>query len=219
MGTIKQGILGGFNGRVGNVVGSTWKGKSVMKIRPASVFNPNTGQQQQRAKFGLVGRFNQAHRNLIRIGFRAYTKNMTAANAAMSYNLANAITGIFPDLSIDYSKVMLSMGSVPNVSGVSAVSEVAASVTFNWTPNNQAGNGSDNDQLIASFYDSATGEVIYYSGFASRQEASSVISLPADWSGRSAEVFVFLVSLEGNGLSANRESVSSTVYAGSVAIL
>ena len=190
-----------------------------MKIRPASVFNPNTERQQlQRAKFGLVGRFIQAHRNLIRIGFRAYTKSMTAANAAMSYNLANAITGNFADLSIDYSKVMLSMGTLTPVSGVSAVSEAGASVTFNWTSNNQAGNASDNDQLIASFYDSATGEVVYYPGFASRQEASSVISLPADWSGRTAEMFVFLVSLEGNGLSANRGSVSSTVYAGSVAI-
>jgi hypothetical protein len=43
--------------------------------------------------------------------------------------------------------------------------------------------------------------------------------LPADLSGRTAEVFVFLVSLEENGLSANRESISSSVYAGSVAIL
>lgn len=220
MSTIKQGILGGFNGRVGNVIGSTWKGKSIMKIRPASVFNPNTErQQQQRAKFGMVGRFNQAHRNLIRIGFRAYTKNMTAANAAMSYNLTNAITGTFPDLSIDYKKVMLSMGTLANVSGVSALSEAAASVTLNWTSNNQSGNASASDQLIAAFYDEATGEVVYYLGFASRQEESAILSLPSDWSGRTAEVFLFLVSLEGNGLSANRESVSNTVYAGSVAIL
>jgi hypothetical protein len=26
MGTIKQGILGGFSGKVGTVVGGTWKG-------------------------------------------------------------------------------------------------------------------------------------------------------------------------------------------------
>jgi len=218
--TIKQGILGGFNGRVGNVIGSTWKGQDVMKIRPASVFNPKTErQQQQRAKFGLVGRFNQAHRNLIRIGFRAYTKNMTAANAAMSYNLANAITGPFPELSIDYSKVMISMGSLAAVNGVLAISETPASVTLNWTTGIQNGNGKDSDQVVASFYDSTTAEVVCFAGCASRQEATVALSLPANWSGRTAEVFVFLISLEGNGLSASRETVSNTVYAGQVQII
>jgi len=220
MGTIKQGILGGFRGRVGNVIGSSWKGQDVMKIRPASVSNPNTErQQQQRAKFGLVGRFNRAHLNLIRIGFRAYTKNMTAGNAAMSYNLLNAVTGNFPDLSIDFSKVMISMGTLATVGDVSASSEASASVTLNWITNLQAANGSDSDQVIASLYDKKSGEVVYFPGCASRQEGTVDLDLPANWSGRIAEVFVFLISLEGTGLSASRELVSNTVYAGSVEIM
>jgi hypothetical protein len=220
MGTIKQGILGGFRGRVGDVIGSTWKGQDVMKIRPASVFNPNTERQQlQRAKFGLVGRFNKAHLNLIRIGFRAYTKNMTAGNAAMSYNLSNAVTDTFPDLSIDFSKVMISMGTLAPVNEVSSVSEASASLTLNWTSNSNSGNGKDSDQVIVSLYDRQTAEVVYFPGCASRQEESVTIGLPANWSGRTAEVLVFLISLEGNGSSASRELVSNTVYAGSVEIM
>ena len=34
MGTFKKGILGGFNGTVGTVVGSNWKGITVMRSRP-----------------------------------------------------------------------------------------------------------------------------------------------------------------------------------------
>ena len=220
MGIIKKGILGGFRGRVGNVIGSTWKGQDVMKIRPASVFNPNTErQQEQRAKFGLVGRFNQAHLNLIRIGFRAYTKNMTAVNAAMSYNMANAVTGTFPNLDIDFGKVMISMGTLAPVNVVSALSEASASVTLGWTSNLQSANGRDSDQVIASLYDKQTGEVASFLACASRQEESVSLSLPANWSGRAAEVFVFLISLEGTGLAASRESVSNTAYGGSVAIL
>jgi hypothetical protein len=45
---------------------------------------------------------------------------MTAANAAMSYNLANAVTGAFTKLNFDYSKVMISMGSLAALNGVSA---------------------------------------------------------------------------------------------------
>ena len=60
MGKIKQGILGGFRGTVGTVVGSSWNGIAYMKGKPQSVKNPKTAAQlQQRAYFkdlqGLVG--------------------------------------------------------------------------------------------------------------------------------------------------------------------
>ncbi|MDD3723512.1 MAG: DUF6266 family protein, partial [Lutibacter sp.] len=52
MGTIKKGILGGFSGKVGSVVGSTWNGISYMRSLPASVKNPRTEKQMsQRSKF------------------------------------------------------------------------------------------------------------------------------------------------------------------------
>lgn len=52
---IKQGILGGFSGKVGSVVGSSWKGINVMKSMPISVANPRTaGQVAQRGRFGNV---------------------------------------------------------------------------------------------------------------------------------------------------------------------
>lgn len=37
MGTIKQGILGGFSGKVGTVAGSSWKGISYMRGRAQNV--------------------------------------------------------------------------------------------------------------------------------------------------------------------------------------
>jgi hypothetical protein len=218
MGTIKQGILGGFNGRVGNVIGSTWKGRSVMKIRPASVTNPNTErQQQQRSKFSLVGRFNRAHRNLIRIGFRAYTKDMTAMNAAMSYNLANAVSGTAPDLYIDFSKAALSNGYLAALENPVAESTLAAAVSLSWTDNSLASNAHESDQLIVSVFDSATDEVCYFAGAATRQAGIAVLNLPANWSTRTVEVFTFLVALEG--LASSPDTVSKTVYAGSVEIM
>ena len=46
MGVIKRGILGGFQNKVGPVVGTNWKGISVIKSRPVSVANPNSPAQQ-----------------------------------------------------------------------------------------------------------------------------------------------------------------------------
>lgn len=52
MGIIKQGILGGFSGKVGSVIGTSWKGRAVMKAMPLSVANPKTSAQvAQRTAF------------------------------------------------------------------------------------------------------------------------------------------------------------------------
>jgi len=55
MGIIKQGILGGFSGKVGSVIGTSWKGKAVIKARPLSVANPQTtAQQAQRGAMSAI---------------------------------------------------------------------------------------------------------------------------------------------------------------------
>ena len=51
MGKIKQGILGGFRGTVGTVVGSSWNGIAYMKGKPQSVRNPRTDAQLQQREF------------------------------------------------------------------------------------------------------------------------------------------------------------------------
>jgi hypothetical protein len=53
MAKIPQGILGGIKGRIGGVIGTSWKGINVIKTAPLSVSNPQTaGQVAQRSKFG-----------------------------------------------------------------------------------------------------------------------------------------------------------------------
>ncbi len=51
MGKIKQGILGGFRGTVGTVVGSSWNGIAYMKGKPQSVKNPRSDAQVQQRTF------------------------------------------------------------------------------------------------------------------------------------------------------------------------
>ena len=58
MGIIRRGILGGFSGKVANVVGSSWKGIAVMRALPLSVTNPKTvGQVEQRSAFSIISKF------------------------------------------------------------------------------------------------------------------------------------------------------------------
>ena len=75
MGKISQGVLGGFSGKIGNVVGGSWKGIDYMRIKPASVANPRTAAQvDQRSKFSIVLNFLQPMTEFLRVGFKLYAK-------------------------------------------------------------------------------------------------------------------------------------------------
>lgn len=52
MATLSKGILGGFSGKVGPVVGATWRGMDVIRSRPkSSRRTPSERQLEQQLKF------------------------------------------------------------------------------------------------------------------------------------------------------------------------
>ena len=92
MGKIAQGILGGLSGKVGNVIGGSWKGIDYIRIKPSSVANPRTvGQVNQRTKFTATLEFLQAVKPFIKLGYKGLAVKKTEFNAAMSYVLNNAL--------------------------------------------------------------------------------------------------------------------------------
>ena len=121
MGEIKQGILGGFSGKVGTVIGSTWKDVSYMRAMAISVSNPRTPKQQtQRGKFAMSLNFLRSITPYVREGYKTYALKCTPFNAAMSYNLRYAIGGSAPDLTINYGHALVARGSLMPVFNASA---------------------------------------------------------------------------------------------------
>lgn len=108
MGTIKQGIFGGFSGKVRTIVSSNWKGICYMIGQAQSVKNPRTAKQvAQRDKFLLALSFIRPIQSFIQVGFKTYAHKQSEFNAAMSYTLKNVIKGTYPSFSIDYAKAMV----------------------------------------------------------------------------------------------------------------
>lgn len=57
MGIIKRGILGGVSNKIGNVVGSSWKGIATLRSLPLSVANPRTkAQRDNRDTFSVMSK-------------------------------------------------------------------------------------------------------------------------------------------------------------------
>lgn len=90
MGVIKQGILGGFQNKVGAVIGSNWKGIATMRSRPISVANPRTGKQVAvRSDFSILVKMASAlNATLIRPYWSRFAQKKTGANAFISANFS-----------------------------------------------------------------------------------------------------------------------------------
>ena len=126
MGKIKQGILGGFKGKVGTVIGASWNGIAYMRGLAQSVKNPQTeAQLKQRSFFkevqDLVGQLSDeqlaflfpnsvkgmSRRNLLTKQLSAYpieTEEGKHADLADIISLGNAPTADLPDVSIVASR-------------------------------------------------------------------------------------------------------------------
>ena len=93
MGKIKQGILGGFKGKVGTVIGSSWNGIAYMRGQAQSVRNPKTPAQMIQRDFfkevqDLAGQFTNEQLAFL---FPNSPKNMTRRNALAQQLAADPI--------------------------------------------------------------------------------------------------------------------------------
>lgn len=86
MGKIRKGVLGGFSGKVGPVIGFSWNGISYMRSLPQHFNDARTPRQlQQRAKFNKAMEFLTPIKDYIRVGYNTYAVKKSAFNAAVSY--------------------------------------------------------------------------------------------------------------------------------------
>lgn len=97
MAIIKQGILGGFSGKVGSVCGTSWKGIGVMKSLPLSVANPKTtGQVTQRnAMSSVVLLAKLLLGSLIKILWDRFAVKMSGFNAFVQANIKCFVGTVF----------------------------------------------------------------------------------------------------------------------------
>jgi len=208
MARIHLGILGGFSGKVGNVVGGSWKGIDYMRAKASSIANPRTvGQMTQRTKFSTILDFLKPITPFLRVGFKLFTVKQTAFNSAMSYNLANAVLGEYPDFYVDSASVLVSRGNLTPVNNADA--SIQNGITkITWDDNTGIGTAKANDKLLAVVYNLMKGEAVFEISGAERSAGTYEIAVPANWIGDKVEVYVGFVSFDG-------KEVANSVYLGS----
>lgn len=198
MGKIKQGILGGFSGKVGPVIGTSWKGKAVMRAQALSYNDRNSlAQQQQRKKFTLVTKFVASVLGFVNEGFRKRAVGMTAPNAAVAANIENAISGEWPDFEIDYSKAVVANGPVDLPYSPSATAD-GTTLSLTWADNSGMGNALADDKVMVLAYNEAKGQAVYNTAVAERADRNATLTLPSAWTGDNVNVWIAMSRQQDN---------------------
>src|SRR5665213_618896 len=211
MGTIQKGILGGFSGKVGTVIGGTWKGIDYMRSKGNNRnLNPSEKQLTQQLKFALIMRFVQPMAGLLNISFRDFAIKMTGINNAFAYTIKNAVSGVYPSFAIDYSVALVSRGGLPNVLGPAVTSGVGSLLTFSWTDNSGVGKAKAADQAILVAYCPSLKQAVYTTAGGMRSALTGELNL-LPFSGLAVETWIGFISESG-------VSIANSIFTGEVTV-
>jgi plastocyanin len=184
-----------------------------MRSLPQKVKNPRTElQMMQRAKFALTLNFLKPMNGLLRTGWKLYAHRQSPINAAMSYTLANAIAGTFPDYTIDASKVYVSRGSLTPAANATATAAAGRTVTFAWDDNSGTSAAKETDKALIAVVNPAKSEAVFDAAGAERSAGTQSVNLPADWVGENVEAYIGFISEDG-------KDVANSVYLGSITVV
>ena len=210
MAIISSGILGGFSGTVGTVVGSNWRGIDYMRsrafYRKDRKFSPAQLDQQQ--KFGLVTRFSNTIPALLNLTYKRYAKRQTGRNSAVSYLLQHAVTGSSSNFQLDNSKVLISRGPLLGAQAATAVAGPNALITFTWSNNAGAGGAKTSDKAIIVVYCPELQQSRYAITDATRSSGSASLQAMG-FIGRTVHTWLGFIS-------ENEQQVANSVYAGAL---
>lgn len=208
MARFSKGILGGFSGKVGTVVGGNWKGIDYMRSKGARRRNANPTDRQlaQQLRFGVGIRFLQSMGAFLALSFRDFAVQKTGNNAALSYTLKNAITGVFPNFAISFPDVLVSRGDLPNVLGPTASMGAASQLSYAWTDNTGVGIAKETDKAMLLAYCPELGQAIYTTGSAGRSALTDSLNL-AQFAGRQVHTYIGFISED-------QQNVATSIYTG-----
>ena len=200
MGKYEKGILGSFKGQVGTVVGSTWRGMEVMKSkRKSSTTKPTQKQVIQQARFTFVGKFIASLTKLFSITFNDRSGVSTGPNNAFQYNYAKALGGVYPTFTLDYSKVLISKGTLAAAKAPTVVVN-AEELKFSWTDNSASANANATDKCIMVVHCPEMDLSIYKTGGAARTAGTDTIDVE-QFSGKTVQTWLAFMNADENEVS------------------
>ena len=210
MGRIKKGVLNGYRGKIGNIVGYYDKGQYVLRTLPEKVRNPRTeAQMEQRLKVKTAMSFLHVFSGWLKTGYKEYAGNgRTGFNLAMSQVLKEGIGGTYPNYTITYADVKVSRGSLCPLRDAAFSISAADGAVWIWRNNSVTDDSCAGDDVVMTLvYNADKCEACYEKEAGAREDERAAMVLPTSWTGDTIEVWASVISADG-------KRVSDSVYLG-----
>ena len=193
MATLSKGILGGFSGKVGPVVGATWRGMDVIRSRPkSSKRTPSERQLEQQLKFKLAISFLQPIKNIQSRFFGSGSGVKSRVNLAVSYTISEAIQMVAGLPELIYNKVLITRGELTSFRNPVLTTQPGGVLHLEWEDNSTQGDAAPKDQVSIVCYCAELNNWEIYEGIVMRSDLMADVTLPAYCLGKTMEVYAFL---------------------------
>ncbi|MES3016424.1 MAG: DUF6266 family protein [Bacteroidota bacterium] len=209
MGKYSNSNFGDISGKVGNAIGSNWRGIKYMRgLSSKRTKGASPLQLAQYAKFALAAAQLSIIKDVLSLGFNDKKLNkISGYNAAVKAFLSEAIVGDYPNFSVDYPKIRMSKGSLLHAD-ISIVPETTA-IDLSWPLELNEFNSFINDKMIFIIYNQTRNA---YSLNTAHTRGSAGVSIP--FPGRLNDVLhIWSFCVKGDG-----KTVSSSQYVGMVTV-
>ncbi|WP_432712090.1 DUF6266 family protein [Pedobacter sp.] len=211
MGTLKNGVFGGVNGSVANLVSYQLNGQHVIRSKPQpKKKQPSRKQYTNQGKWKLTTTFIKGMDGFAKPGLSPFAKGTTLNwhNLAMKFNRLHAVKGNYPDLEIDYSKVVLSKGPLLPAENPAA-QWVEHGLKITWDKDSTLGWPEMNDQVMLLAY--AVGQKKYFTVLNGEKRSNGwdTIEIPANLRHDRFELYLYFIADD-------RLQASDTQYIGSI---
>lgn len=211
MARLKDGLLGGLSGKIGDVIGYIRYGKAYVKMKTLKPKKePSLAQLAEREKMRVVNRFINSMTEFVRIGFalEAADKTHSANSAAKSYQMRNSVSGVFPALGIDYPNVLVCKGLIDPPENVSAAVH-ANGLQFSWELSDRTSVYHQRSRVMLLVYAPVLNKSFYTLSGARIIERTDFLELPIAFKGQLLHLYVAFHSDE-------KRQLSNSTYAGAI---
>lgn len=143
-----NGPHGHLKGKIGNLVYYVLNGQPVVRTI-GDPGKPSKNQKGNQQAMSVTMKAVKSMKDFINSSFEPEARGTirNPFNLAVSYNKKLALQGAYPDIKVDYSKIVLSYGDLPLAYDLKMV-KTDAGVLVSWGPDHEDFNARDNDMVM-----------------------------------------------------------------------
>ena len=213
MAIVQNPVTGRTRKKFGSAVFSKQFGKNTMRTKPVEVHNPKTvPQKQQRTKFSLMVALARLIMGFIRVSFKQSANGMSQFNVFVRSNISTAITGVYPNYTVNFQSLIIAKGTLTGADGATAVAAAGKKVTISWLDNSGNGDAQTTDKAMMLIINNTKKAIVQDMINKTRVDLTSQFIVPASWVGDQVHAYLSFKTPAG-------DKVADSVFLATVTVL